>query len=96
MLLVSTLFDSVAVGQLTIVEPTATLMLRVRRSFLETLMAVMHSSLPSEMKSEYSIECPPAIQFIMGSRIRAIHSLLILPDSLFMDSTRDSALTATS
>lgn len=50
--LVNALLDLlVAVGQLTIVEPTATLMLRVRWSFLETLIAVRHSSLPSEGKS---------------------------------------------
>lgn len=95
-MLVNTLLDSVIVGQLTIVEPTATLMLRERRSFLETLIAVRHSSLPSEAKSRYSNECPPAMQFIMGSRMRAIHSLLMVPDSLSIDSTRDSALTATS
>jgi hypothetical protein len=50
-MLVNTLLDLVAIGQLTIVEPTATLMLRVRWSFLETLIAVRHSLLPSEGKS---------------------------------------------
>lgn len=49
--LVNILLDLVAIGQLTIDEPTATLMLRVRWSFLETLIAVRHSSLPSEGKS---------------------------------------------
>jgi hypothetical protein len=93
---VNTLLDLVAVGKLTIVEPTATLMLRVRWSFLETLIAVRHSSLPSEGKSGYKTERSPAMQFIMGSRMSAIHSLLMLTDSLSIDSTRDSALTATS
>jgi len=91
-----TLLDTLTVGQLTIVEPTATLMLSDRRSFRETLMAVMHSSHPSEATSRYSTKHVPAIQFIVGSRMRAIHSLLMLPDSLSIDSTRDSALTATS
>jgi hypothetical protein len=94
--LVNTLLDLVAVGQLTIVEPTATLMLRVRWSFLETLIAVRHSSLPSEGKSGYNTECPPAMQFIMGNRMSAIHSLLMIPESLSIDSTSDSALMATS
>jgi hypothetical protein len=94
-MLVNTLLDSVASDKLTIVEPTATLMLKERRSFLETLIAVRHSSLLSEAMSRYSNECTPAMQFIMGSRMRAIHSLLMLPDSLSIDSTRDSALTAT-
>jgi hypothetical protein len=95
-MVINTLLDSVTVGRLTIVEPTATLMLRESRSFLETLIAVMHSSFPSEAKSKYSNKCSPAMQFIMGSRMRAIHSLLMLPDSLSIDSTRDSALIATS
>ena len=91
------LLDTLTVGhQLTIVEPTATLMLSVRRSFRETLMAVMHSSHASEATSRYSTKHTPAIQFIMGSRMRAIHSLLMLPDSLSIISTKDSALTATS
>ena len=91
-----TLLDTFTAGQLTIVEPTATLMLSVRRSFRETLMAVMHSSHSSEATSRYSTKHVPAIQFIVGSRMRAIHSLLMLPDSLSINSTRDSALTATS
>ena len=47
---VNVLLDIVTIGELTIVEPTATLMLRVRRSFLETLIAVKHSSPPSDGK----------------------------------------------
>ncbi len=49
-MLVNVLLDIVTIGELTIVEPTATLMLRVRRSFLETLIAVKHSSPPSDGK----------------------------------------------
>jgi hypothetical protein len=49
-MLVNILLDIVTIGELTIVEPTATLMLRVKRSFLETLIAVKHSSLPSDEK----------------------------------------------
>jgi hypothetical protein len=40
---VSPLPDSITIGQLTIVEPTATLMLSARRSFRETLIAIKHS-----------------------------------------------------
>lgn len=49
--LVNTPLDLFAAGRLTIVEPTATLMLKVKWSFLEILIAVRHSSLLSEEKS---------------------------------------------
>ena len=80
---------------LTMVDPTATLMLSVSSSLTDTLTALRHSIYNVNLGSyKHGTKYKPATELIPGSRIRPTQSLLIVLETASMDSTKRSTVSA--